>query len=82
MLVKVGVFLVTDRFFIPTAFFKPSVKAWSGLWHEAQEIEESLDKILSKKSFFPKCILSLVSLLSSGIWRLGKPLGMVRKYQM
>jgi len=48
MFVKVGVFLITDLFFIPTAFLRPSVKAYSGLWQDAHEIEESRERILSK----------------------------------
>jgi hypothetical protein len=52
-----------------------SAKALDCLWQELQEILLSLDKMGSKKSFFPSAILAFVRRLYDGISGSGKPLG-------
>jgi hypothetical protein len=54
----VGAFLIVALLFIPTAFFRPSVKASAGKWHEAHATVLLTDKRLSKNNFLPRLTVS------------------------
>ena len=51
------------------------MNAYEGLWHEAQEIDESLESNFSKNNFSPKSIFALVIGLSLGTLIFGNPKG-------